>query len=199
MLLIAIFETNLIILSFRGTAQLFNHFSFTFLDKINLISTNLLFFLFFVYAFAFYFLLTKYEETKYDAYLCDKKCISTSFTLQAFLFGVKNILSGMIHFIFLDMITVFAFLLALKAGLIIVCYKYRKCYKSQISFFLVILYYLIGVIFDGYLIWNQIQLQANNSNAYDLNIITIIEQICLFGFIILILLKILYDTAFSIK
>lgn len=139
----------------RGTAQIFNHFSFSFIDKINLVLTNLVFCAFIVYALSFYFLVMKCSKNHYSNFLNDKKNSSQSFTLQVYLFGIKNLTSGIIHYLFIDSIYVFHLLFLLKFSLICICLKYKRFYKSQISMSLVVIYYLLGMIFDAFLIWNQ--------------------------------------------
>jgi uncharacterized membrane protein len=61
---------------------------------------------------------------------------------------------GLIHSLFLGKSKIFIFLILTKILLIAAFWKYKQVFKNKITAFLTLIYFFLGILLDGYLLWH---------------------------------------------
>lgn len=95
---------NALYLSFACSAQIRTSFSLTFMDKVNLVTSVLCFFLLISFSIGFFMLTQSFFPKKRisQTALYQSETTTRGFVMECLVFGVRNILSGMIHGFLLD-------------------------------------------------------------------------------------------------
>jgi hypothetical protein len=95
---------NSLYLAFACSAQIRSTFSLTFMDKVNLVSSVICFFILIAFAIGFFMLTLSFFPNKRLAQSALYQCEPTKkgFFTECLIFGTKNILNGVIHGFILD-------------------------------------------------------------------------------------------------
>lgn len=142
---------NALYLSFACSAQIRTAFSFNFMDKINLVSSVFCFFILISFSIGLFMLTLSFFPKKRvsQAALYQVESRSRGFVTECFIFGVRSVLSGMIHGFLLDYPELQITLLLSVSGFITFWVSlWKKEFTYKTAYWLTFIYHLGFTFFN---------------------------------------------------